>query len=176
MGYEVFLPVYHVQRKWSDRVKEVKIPLFSGYFFCSMDLQNRLPVLRAPGVVSIVGFGRTAIPVPDDEIAAVQAMVDSNLSVQPWPYVQTGDRVRLQRGPLAGIEGIVVQLKSCMRLVVRINLLQRAVAADVDPDWVKVIDSGSSLCQTHTPTRSVLPCAELKVDRRAAVPLEGRIA
>ena len=137
MGYDVFLPVYHARRKWSDRVKDIQVPLFSGYLFCSMDITKRLPVLQAPGVVNIVGCGTALTPVPDEEIEAVRTIVNSKVAVQPWPYLHTGDTIRIQHGPLAGIEGIVVEMKSCTRLIVRINLLQRAVAAEVDVNWVR---------------------------------------
>jgi transcription antitermination factor NusG len=139
MGYEVFLPVYRVKRKWSDRMKEINIPLFTGYLFCSLDLKKRLPVLQAPGVVDFVGCGKTILPVPEEEIAAVRAMVSSQLAIQPWPYLQVGDKVRLEHGPLAGVEGTIIDMKNCTRLVVSISILQRAVAADVDPEWVQRI-------------------------------------
>jgi transcription antitermination factor NusG len=144
MGYEVFLPVYRVRRRWSDRMKEVAVPLFTGYLFCSMDLKKRLPVLQAPGVVDLVGCGKTIVPVPDDEIAAVRAMIDSKLAIQPWPYLHVGDKVRLKHGPLAGVEGTILDMRNCTRLVVSISLLQRAVAADVDAEWVQRITESPS--------------------------------
>lgn len=144
MGYDVFLPVYQARRKWSDRVKEVQVPLFSGYLFCSMDITKRLPVLQAPGVVNIVGCGTVLTPVPNEEIEAVRTIVNSKVAVKPWPYLHTGDTIRMQQGPLAGIEGVVVEMKSCTRLIVRINLLQRAVAAEVDAHWVTLRQSSST--------------------------------
>ncbi len=136
IGYDVFLPTCRAHRKWSDRIKDVTVPLFNGYLFCRMDITKRLPVLQAPGVVHIVGCGKTMIPVPGEEIAAVRRMVDLKLAVQPWPY-QPGDTVRLHQGPLAGVEGVVVKLKSCARLIICIHLLQRAVATEVDLNWVE---------------------------------------
>src|ERR1035437_3207123 len=66
-GYEEFLPVYRTRRRWSDRFKDVDLPLFPGYLFCRFDVTGRLlPILTTPGLVSIVGAGRTPVPVPDE--------------------------------------------------------------------------------------------------------------
>src|SRR4051812_30681029 len=80
MGYNVFLPTYRVRRKWSDRMKDLTLPLFSGYLFCFMDINNRLPVLQAPGVLNVVGCGKILTPIPEDQIAAVRRMVSSTLA------------------------------------------------------------------------------------------------
>jgi transcription antitermination factor NusG len=94
--------------------------------------------------------------VPEHDIAAVRMMVESNERVEPWPYLQAGDRVRLHCGPLAGIEGIVVQLRTCTRVIVQIDILRRAVAAEVDPNWIEQIPSrGSSMSGRHVIRGSV---------------------
>src|SRR5690242_783648 len=74
-GYEQFLPLYRTQRRLSDRIKDLDLPLFSGYVFCRLDPRLRLPVLTIPGAISIVGIGRTPIPVEDCEITALQTIV-----------------------------------------------------------------------------------------------------
>src|SRR5688572_29930986 len=107
LGYDILHPTYRDRRQWSDRVKEVDIPLFSGYVFCHMDIQRRLPGKQAPGVVEIVGFGKTFLSIPDDEIAAVRAVISSPVFARPCPYLQVGERVRVEQGPLAGVEGIL---------------------------------------------------------------------
>src|SRR5664279_6353582 len=66
-GYEEFLPLYRSRRKWSDRTKDLDLPLFPGYLFCRFDGNHRLPVLTTPGVIGIVGAGKTPIPVDHDE-------------------------------------------------------------------------------------------------------------
>ena len=129
---ETFLPVYKALRIWKDRKHEVEEPLFPGYLFCRFDAFDRLPVLMTPGVVSIVSYGKIPAPVDDDDIAGVQAVVRSRLKVQPWPYLRAGDHVRIVRGPLAGLNGVLVYAKSAWRFVVSINLIHRSVAAEVD--------------------------------------------
>jgi len=135
-GYEEFLPLYKCRRRWADRLKEVELPLFPGYLFCRLDPLYRLPVLTTPGVGHIVGIGRMPVPIDDREVAAIRAIVDSQLSAQPWPYLREGQQVRIEAGPLSGVEGIFLRNKGRHRMVVSVTLLQRSVAVEVEPDWV----------------------------------------
>ncbi len=136
-GFEEFSPSCKVERRWSDRKKEMDQFLFPGYVFCRLDPSNRLPVLSAPGVVDLIGFGKVPAPVPDHEIDAIRRMVQSGLFVMPWPFLELGHRVLIERGPLAGVEGILDEVKGKCRLVVSVELLQRSVSAEVDRDWIR---------------------------------------
>lgn len=135
-GYEEFLPVYRSWRRWSDRYREIEVPLFSGYVFCRFPAAMRSPVLAVPGVVEIVGFGRQIEPVSNTEIEALRQFVSSGLQLCPWPYFEVGQKVLIQKGPLAGIEGTLVAIRNQWRVVVSVDLLKRAVAAEVDIDWL----------------------------------------
>jgi transcription antitermination factor NusG len=132
-GYEQFLPLY--QRRCS-RTRCFELPMFPSYVFCRLDPHNRLPVLSVPGVFSIVGSGKTILPVDNQEIAAIQAIVGSGLAALPWPFLETGQSVRIDRGSLSGLEGILVKTKALHRLVVSVTLLQRSVAVEIDRGWV----------------------------------------
>ena len=91
-GYQEFLPLYRSRRRWSDRVKEIDLPLFPGYLFCRFDVRDRLlPILSTPGVIAIVAAGKTPVPVSEEEIAVVQAVVRSGLPTLPWPCLTIGD-------------------------------------------------------------------------------------
>jgi transcription antitermination factor NusG len=138
-GLEVYLPVYRVRHRWSDRVKVVELPLFRGYLFCRFDPQEMVPVLSAPGVVKVVGFGREPAPVPEEEIRAVRRMVTNGLVASPCPYLREGMKVRIRSGPLAGLEGQLRKIKSRYCLVVSVHLLQRSVAAEVNPEDVEAV-------------------------------------
>lgn len=136
-GYREFLPVYRSRRRWSDRIAELDLPLFPGYVFCRFDAHDRrVPIVTTPGVIQIVGFGRTPVPIEDAEIAAIQAIVASGIPAEPWPYVQAGQRVQVRYGALEGVEGLVVESRSRHRLVVSISLLQRSVMVEIDSAWV----------------------------------------
>lgn len=138
-GYEQFAPSYRTERQWSDRKKEIDQFLFPGYVFCRFDPHNRRLVLTAPGVVDLVGCGKVPIPIPEEEIGRVRRMIESGLLVTPAPYLELGQTVLIERGPLAGIEGILAEVKGRFRLVVSINLLKRSISAEVERDWVRPI-------------------------------------
>lgn len=138
-GYEQFLPLYKCRRVWSDRIKEVEAPLFPGYLFCRFDPCDRLPILKTPGVVQIVGSGRSPIPVCDAEIAALQKVVASGLPNRPWPFLHTGDKVQIEAGPLRGLEGVLVAFRGSSQLVLSVSLLQRSVAVEIDCAFVSPI-------------------------------------
>jgi transcription antitermination factor NusG len=136
-GIEEFYPTYKSLRQWSDRSKEIRRPLFPGYIFCRIDLPQRVPVLSTAGVVNIVGVGRTPVAISDPEIEAVRAIVDSGVAATPCPYIQVGHPVSIVWGPLAGVEGIVTEVKSQLRLLVSVQLLRRSVAAEIDRAWIR---------------------------------------
>ena len=143
-GYEGFLPLYRHRSRWSDRIKEVLRPLFPGYLFCKFDINKRLPILLTPGVIQVVGIAKTPYPVDENEITALQSIVISNLQVQPRSYMYIGTRIRIEFGPLSGVEGILTGKKGNRKLVVSISLLQRSVAVEIDESWVVPVYSSTT--------------------------------
>ncbi len=140
-GYEWFLPQYKCRKRWSDRVKIADAPLFPGYLFCRFNPLNRLPILKTPGVVQVVGCNGLPIPVDENEIKAIQILVASGVSNQPWPFLALGDRIRIESGPLRELEGILVKFKGDNRLVLSVTLLQRSVAVEIDSAFVTSLRS-----------------------------------
>ena len=136
-GFCAFLPVYQTATRWSDRTKRVALPLFPGYLFCRFDLLFRLPILTTPGVLGVVGCGRTPVPVEEHEIAAVKAVVASGLPARPWPFIHPGEEVYIQEGPLRGVTGTVRKIDDKQQFVVSVSLLQRSVSVAIDPNWVR---------------------------------------
>src|SRR5687768_4143954 len=143
-GYEVFLPTYQTKRRWSDRTKVVEQPLFTGYAFCRFDFQKRLPILTTPGVNFVVGFGKTPTPVDVRELDAVRLVTSSGLACEPWPFIKAGHRVSVEDGPLAGLEGFVLDVKNSYRLIISVNLLGRSVSVELDRNSVKPIPASST--------------------------------
>jgi transcription antitermination factor NusG len=148
--YEIFWPSYLASHRWSDRTKTVECGLFSGYLFCRMDLRQRVPLLNTPGVASIVGVGRCAVPVPESEIAAVRKVVESGLPVAPWPFLKAGQFVYINRGPLAGVEGLLIAFKNRSRLVVSVEMLQRSVTVEIESDWAEPSKPAYSRSREYT--------------------------
>jgi transcription antitermination factor NusG len=139
-GYELFLPSYRNRRTWSDRVKEVELPLFPGYLFCRFDASDLYRVLNSIGVVHVVSAGKKPLVVEDREVAAVQTVCRSGLPIEPWPFLQVGRRVLIERGPLAGTEGIILELTNEWRIVASICILQRSVAVEINREWARPIN------------------------------------
>ncbi len=134
--FETLVPFYRARNQWSDREKQLDLPLFSGYVFCRFRCDERVTVLNTPGVRGIVGFGGKAAPMVKAEIDAVEQMTRSGVPLSPWPYLKPGDRVRIERGPLRGMTGTLLQERDAYRLVINIELLQRSIAAEVAPDAI----------------------------------------
>jgi transcription antitermination factor NusG len=138
-GLETFVPWHGVRRRWSDRVKVLEQNLFPGYIFCRSTFSERLLVMNQPGVEWVVSFDRTPALIPDDQIAALRVAVSSGLPLGPWPFLKSGQRVRIERGVLAGIEGTLTRDSTAWRIVVTVEALQRSVAVEVDRDLVRPV-------------------------------------
>lgn len=152
-GYQEFLPLYRSRRRWSDRVKELDLPLFPGYLFCRFDVRDRLiPILTTPGVIGIVSAGKTPVPVDDDEIEGIHKILRSRLTVQPWPLLRVGSRVFIESGPLTGVEGIITDADKVHRLIISVSLLQRSVAVEIDREWARPISD--RMAPRHDPKRT----------------------
>ncbi|MGA2133248.1 MAG: UpxY family transcription antiterminator [Bryobacteraceae bacterium] len=149
-GLESYVPLYRVRRQWTDRLQPVDVPLFPGYVFCRFAYASRLPVLSTPGVRSVVGFSNGPTPVADDEISNIQAIQASGLPMQPWPYLQAGQKARIERGSLAGLEGVLLREKDSLRVVVSVELLHRAVAVEIDRDMIRAVQGAE-----HAPVARV---------------------
>jgi transcription antitermination factor NusG len=138
-GYEEFLPLYRSRRRWSDRVKNLELPLFPGYAFCRFDIGDRLPILTTPGVIGIVSVGKRPAPVDNEEIEAIRTILRSGLAAQPCPFLRIGSRIYIEAGPLTGLEGIVTNTDKVYRMIVSISLLQRSVSVEIDRAWVRPV-------------------------------------
>jgi transcription antitermination factor NusG len=151
-GYEQFLPLYRSRRRWSDRLKELELPLFPGYIFCKFDITKRLPILVIPGVVSVVGLGKMPLAVPEHEISAVQTIVQSGMAYGPWPTLCAGQPVCVRYGPLRGLEGVVLEIRNIYQLIISVTLLSRSVSVRIDRDSIVPIGSGKKIAAARLPT------------------------
>jgi transcription antitermination factor NusG len=127
-----FLPIYHSERRWKDRMVKLDLPLFPGYIFVRLAADARLRVLGVPGVVRLVGFNGQPYPLPENEIECLRQGVLSEVRIVPHPYLQTGSRVRIVAGPLEGATGILVRRKNTGRVVLSLDLIARSVAVEID--------------------------------------------
>jgi transcription antitermination factor NusG len=148
-GYHVFLPTYREHRRWSDRIKVLDKALFAGYVFCRSSPDVVAKLITAPGIIRLVGDGTRPLPVAAHEVEALQRIVETGLQAEPWEYLDVGQRVHLEAGPLRGTEGIVLKVNQRRRLIVSVSLLRRSVAVEVDPVWVSL--SAAALVRRFTP-------------------------
>jgi transcription antitermination factor NusG len=135
-GFQTFLPLYRARRRWSDRTKVLDLPLFPGYVFCRFAVEQRVRVLTSPNIATVVGIGKQPVPLADEEILAIQTMIASGLRVEPWQFLEVGQKVRLEGGALDGLIGILVQEKNSLRVVVNVELLHRSVAVEISRERV----------------------------------------
>jgi transcription antitermination factor NusG len=138
-GFEEFLPLVRSRRQWSDRVKMMDLPLFPGYLFCRLNLEERMPLLTTPGFLYLVGVGKNPEPVDESEIEAIQSVLRSGLPVTPFPSLMVGQKVRLKHGPLRGLEGVVTKIANQHRMYVAVTLLKRSISVEVAPEWMHPI-------------------------------------
>jgi transcription antitermination factor NusG len=157
-GLEALLPLYRARRYWSDRIKQLDSPLFPGYVFCRFAFDRRLAVLTTPGVTSVVGFGKTPSPVSDDEIAGILAVIAAGCPVEPWPFLRVGQRVRIEHGALAGLEGILAQAKDSWRVVLNVELLQRSIAVEINRAYVSPVNDSVGVGIGTQPLLALYDC------------------
>ena len=131
-GFEVFLPLYESIRRWKDRSKMLTLPLFPCYVFVRGGLNRRLQVVTTPGVHMILFRGESVASIPEAEIQAIRKAVEGPFRVEPHPFLKCGERVRVIRGSLEGVEGVLVRKKNLYRLVLSVDMMAQSVAVEID--------------------------------------------
>lgn len=152
-GFQVLLPTHRSANRWKDRTKVISVPIFPCYVFVQAALDRKLDLLRAPGVFWMVGNSRGASAVPELEIDALRKIMRSGARVEPHPYLKNGDRVRIRGGPLSGLEGILIRIKNTYRVVLSVELLQKAVAVEVDLSTVERLKALQDSARARTKSR-----------------------
>jgi transcription antitermination factor NusG len=131
-GFEVFLPLYESMRRWKDRSKMLTLPLFPCYVFVRGGIHRRLQVLTTPGVHMILFHGENVAIIPETEVDAIRKAVEGPFRVEPHPFLKCGERVRVTRGSLEGVEGVLVRKKNLYRLILSVNMMAQSVAVEID--------------------------------------------
>lgn len=142
-GFEVFLPLYDSMRRWKDRNKMLSLPLFPCYVFVRGGIMRRLQVLTTPGVHMMICSGDHVAVVPEEEIEAIRRAVEGPYRIEPHPFLKCGERVRIKRGTLEGVEGILVRKKNLCRLILSVEMLAQSVAVEIDASAVEPVQTRS---------------------------------
>lgn len=138
-GFDVFLPLYDSIRRWKDRQKLLSLPLFPCYVFVRGGFLRRLHIVNTPGVHMILSHGERAAMIPEAEIEAIRRTVEGRFRIEPHPFLRCGDYVRVTRGALQGVEGILVRKKNQFRLVLSVEMLAKSVAVEIDATDVRPV-------------------------------------
>jgi transcription antitermination factor NusG len=136
---ETFLPLYHSSKRWKNGQMGGYLPLFPGYLFVRIDIQDQLPVLQTSGVAKFIGFGRMPVALPPHEIAQLEAAVAKGTNVSPHPFLKVGSRVQITDGPLSGLTGILTRDKQGPRVILSVELLSRSISVELDTANVQPI-------------------------------------
>jgi transcription termination/antitermination protein NusG len=140
-GIENFLPLALERRQWSDRKQVVNVPLFPGYLFVRIPMlrELQLRVLKVPGIVRFIGNQSGPQAIADAEIEGVQTVLSHRIPCIPCSIPKVGERVRISRGVLTGIEGSFVRSGSDTRLVISVEMIQQSIAVHVDASDVEPV-------------------------------------
>lgn len=144
---ETFLPLYKAPRQWKKRSPvTLDLPLFPNYVFVHISPAERGSVLGTPGVFSIIGSGQHAWELPEQEIETLRNGLHDR-RVEPYPYLNVGERARVASGILAGLEGVIVRKKNNLNIVLTLDRIMRSVAIEVDASELEPL----SKAQHQTP-------------------------
>ncbi|HLE24044.1 MAG TPA: UpxY family transcription antiterminator [Thermodesulfobacteriota bacterium] len=140
-GVETFLPLRVLLSQWKDRKKKIESPLFPGYLFTRINiLDDFTKVITSKGVVKILGTNGTPIPIPTDEIDSVKTLLKSGLKYDPYPFLKSGMKVQVIRGPLQGIIGKINERLGKYKLLISIELIKRSISVEIDVKDVEPIE------------------------------------
>jgi transcription antitermination factor NusG len=135
-GIREFLPLTRESRRWANRTRYSELVLFPGYVFCSLSRSSMLPVLSTYGVVDVVRAGRFPLAADPEEIEALRIAVAAGAPIERCDYIHPGNKVEITDGPLAGLQGVLMEVRSSRRLVLSVSLLRRSVLVEIDRDRV----------------------------------------
>src|ERR1700686_492862 len=136
---ETYVPLGIFARRWAGRRAFVSLPLFPGYVFVHIPLNERIRVLEHPSVLRLVTSGGKPTPLPDEEIERLRAALLSR-KAEPFPFLSPGKRIRIKLGPLCGLEGAIVRRKGSLRFVVAIDFIQRSIAFELDASDLALVN------------------------------------
>jgi len=156
-GIESFLPLYQVRHKWKNRcTATLDLPLFPNYCFVRIDSRERSEVLKLSSVRYIVSAGQELLPIPDDYIVFLREGLLAH-RIEPHPNLKAGDRVCINVGPMAGIEGILDRQKNGLRVVLRLEMIGRSIAVEVGAEEVSYVGETRAVAPILTGVGSTEP-------------------
>jgi len=136
-GFEIYLPLLRVRKKWSDRKKWVEFPLFKSYLFARINKNNTISLVSTPGLVRIIKFGEKIAIVQNSSIDSIKLMLNGGYNPTPTDFFIKGDPVLVKSGPLKGLIGEVIRVDKHDRLLIRIDAIKHSISIDIDRKFLK---------------------------------------
>ena len=161
-GFEVLLPLFRSRNRWSDRTQVVLRPLFPNYLFIECNLDRRLQVLQTAGVCWFVSLAGVPSLIGDKDIQVVRRLAEAPLNADPHSFLEQGDKVRVLRGALAGLTGILARVKNQYRVVISLELLRKSAAVEIDiADLERISHSSCASSDKEPPPQA--HCRETRI-------------
>jgi len=136
---ENYLPLQKILKQWSDRKKWVSEPLFRSYVFVCIDQEEYLSTLQTSGVVKFVSFEGKAVSIPPIQIEAIKTYVETGEDlITESVEMKVGDKVKVIRGPLKGLEGKLVSISAKKRVRVMIEGIQQSLHLRIPVSYLEV--------------------------------------
>ena len=154
-GYEELVPSSQQRRRWSDRIKTMEVPLFTGYVFLRFRTDKEQPVITTPGVIRFVGVSNTPIAIDDCEMEALQIASKATYRCGPWPFLQVGQEVEVRNGPLYGLKGKIIRFKNKQRIIITVNLLQQSAFVEIEDHEIAPTGRPSEVLTTASALRHI---------------------
>lgn len=144
---EAFLPLYEKKSRWKNGCRpRVELPLFPGYIFVEIELRERVRVLEVPGAISFVGDRQGLWPLCDEQIHTLR----NNLHLrkfEPHDYLVVGQRVRITKGSLANLTGVLIRKNASLRVVLALDQIMQGVSVEVDAEEVEAVTSSEQFAK-----------------------------
>ena len=136
---DVFLPKILVKSRRRDRKMMIRVPLFPGYIFVKTDLtpNEHLGILKTVGVVRMIGNKGGPVSVPEQDIASLRIMVETDQPIETGTRFKKGDRVVVVHGPFIGVKGTFYRYRGQGRVIVNIDALGQFAGVEVGEDDVE---------------------------------------
>jgi len=137
---ENYLPLQKILKQWSDRRKWVREPLFRSYVFVFIDQVEYLPTLQTSGVVKFVTFEGKAVSIPPIQIEAIRTFVETGEEmITESVDMKVGDKVKVTRGSLKGLEGTLISISEKKRVRVMIEGIQQSLHLRIPVSYLEVL-------------------------------------
>jgi transcription termination/antitermination protein NusG len=139
---ETYVPLRCAWSSRQDRKTTIQVPALPGYVFvrCTLYAETRALIKRASGVLRMVENAGRPAAIPAGQIESLRTALEHTFNAEGHPYLNVGDRVRVVRGPLLGVEGYLVRVaESRHRLVLVVDYVNQALSIEIDAASVEPV-------------------------------------